>query len=76
MLNYFYLSMYYIFCRHLLLNSFSKLKTTIIFSFIDHHKHILGVPPIQSHGAEADCLALLHITLTLGSDWNNKFKLP
>ena len=39
------------------------------FSLINLHKHLLGCPPAQSHGAEADCLALLRITAVLGKDW-------
>ena len=39
------------------------------FSLINLHKHLLGFPPDQSHGAEADCLTLLRTTAMLGSDW-------
>ena len=42
------------------------------------HSRLLGVPPVQSHGAEADCLALLRVTSALGQDWldyvNNNYK--
>ena len=48
---------------------FPNLEMPSSFSLVNLHKHILGVPPIQAHGAEADCLALLRITSTLGSDW-------
>ena len=41
------------------------------FSLINLHKHLLGFPPNQSHGAEADCFALLRTTAMLGSDWMN-----
>ena len=39
------------------------------FALINLHKHMLGCKPIMSHGAEADCLALLRITAVLGKDW-------
>ena len=39
------------------------------FSLVNLHSHFLGVPPSQSHGAEADCLALLRTTTMLGHDW-------
>jgi len=39
------------------------------FSLINLHKHLLGCAPVQSHGAEADCLALLRVTATLGQEW-------
>ena len=44
------------------------------FSLVNLHKHIFGIPPVQSHGAESDCLALLRITSTLGSEWINWIK--
>ena len=39
------------------------------FSLVNLHKHMLGCPPTKSHGAEADCLALLRITAVLGKEW-------
>jgi three prime repair exonuclease-1 len=39
------------------------------FSLINLHKHLLGFPPDQSHGAEADCLTLLRTKAMLGSEW-------
>ena len=39
------------------------------FSLVNLHSHFLGVPPSQSHGAEADCLDLLRTTTMLGQDW-------
>jgi len=39
------------------------------FSLINLHTHLLGRPPAQSHGAEADCLALLRVTSMLGREW-------
>jgi DNA polymerase III epsilon subunit-like protein len=39
------------------------------FTLLNLHKHLLGVPPAQSHGSEADCLALLRTTAVLGNDW-------
>ena len=39
------------------------------FSLVNLHKHMLGCPPTKSHGAEADCLALLRITALLGKEW-------
>jgi DNA polymerase III epsilon subunit-like protein len=39
------------------------------FSLINLHKHLLGFPPAKSHGAEADCLALLRTTAVLGKEW-------
>ena len=53
---------------------FPNLEPPSSFSLVNLHMHILGVPPIQAHGAEADCLALLRITSTLGSDWINWVK--
>ena len=32
---------------------------------------LLGCPPEQSHGAEADCLALLRVTAVLGEEFLN-----
>ena len=54
---------------------FPNLRPPTSFSLVNLHTHIFGVPPIQSHGAEADCLALLRITSTLGSDWINWVKI-
>ena len=39
------------------------------FKLVNLHKHLLGALPSKSHGAEADCLALLRTTAVLGSDW-------
>ena len=39
------------------------------FSLINLHKHMLGCKPTMSHGAEADCFALLRITAVLGKNW-------
>ena len=39
------------------------------YSLIRLHKHFLNCAPAWSHGAEADCLALLRITATLGQEW-------
>jgi len=39
------------------------------FSLISLHEHLLGYKPTISHGAEADCLALLRITAVLGEKW-------
>ena len=39
------------------------------FSLMNLHRHFLGFVPSQSHGAEADCLALLRTTAMLGQDW-------
>ena len=33
------------------------------------HSRLLGVSPVQSHGAEADCQALMRVTGALGQDW-------
>ena len=46
-----------------------KLTTPHSFSLINLHKHMLDCKPIRSHGAEADCLALLRTTSALGNDW-------
>lgn len=54
---------------------FPNLRTPASFSLVNLHTHIFGVPPVQSHGAEADCLALLRITSVLGSDWINWVKI-
>jgi three prime repair exonuclease-1 len=39
------------------------------FSLINLHLHLLGYQPHKSHGAEADCLALLKTTAALGYEW-------
>lgn len=49
--------------------NFSNQAPPKSFSLINLHKHLLGFPPDQSHGAEADCLTLLRTTAMLGSEW-------
>ena len=44
-------------------------STPTSFTLGNLHKHLLGVAPSQSHGAEADCLALLRTSAVLGEDW-------
>ena len=39
------------------------------FSLINLHVHLFGCTPARSHGAEADCLALMRITARLGQEW-------
>ena len=39
------------------------------YSLINLHTHLLGCPPAQSHGSEADCLSLLRTTAVLGTEW-------
>ena len=39
------------------------------FSLINLHEHVLKYSPPISHGAEADCLALLRITAVIGDKW-------
>jgi len=39
------------------------------YSLLNLHKHLLGEAPSQSHGAEADCMALLRTTAMMGRDW-------
>ena len=39
------------------------------FSLINLYMNILGYSPTISHGAEADCLALLRITAVIGDKW-------
>jgi DNA polymerase III epsilon subunit-like protein len=39
------------------------------FSLVNLHNHLLGFPPLKSHGAEADCLTLLRTTAAIGRDW-------
>ena len=48
---------------------FSDQRIPTSFKLVNLHNHLLGVPPAQSHGAEADCLALLRSTAVLGIDW-------
>ena len=48
---------------------FSNQRMPTSFSMINLHQHLLGCPPGTSHGAEADCLALLRITAVLGNEW-------
>jgi hypothetical protein len=48
---------------------FSECEYPQSFSLINLHKHLLGYSPTISHGAEADCLALLRITVVLGEKW-------
>ena len=54
--------------------SFSNQILPTSFSLLNRHMHILGIPPTQSHGAEADCLALLRTTAALGRKWINWVK--
>ena len=39
------------------------------FSLVNLHRHLLGCPPEQSHGAEADCLSLMRATAAIGDKW-------
>jgi len=39
------------------------------YSLVNLHKHLLGEAPSQSHGAEADCMALLRTTAMMGREW-------
>ena len=41
------------------------------YSLINLHKHLIGYYPIQSHGAEVDCSALIRTTAVLGIEWVN-----
>ena len=43
--------------------------TPTSFSLINLHKYFFGCTPIQSHGAEADCLTLIRTTAALGNEW-------
>ena len=54
---------------------FPNFRTPASFSLVNLHTDIFGRPPIQSHGAEVDCLALLRITSMFGSDWINWVKI-
>merc|ERR1719483_1772433 len=47
----------------------SKKSIPQSYSLINLHKHLLSCKPTRSHGAEADCLALLRTTSALGNDW-------
>jgi DNA polymerase III epsilon subunit-like protein len=49
--------------------NFNNIGSPRSYSLINLHKHLLGVYPTQSHGAEADCLTLLRTTLVLGREW-------
>ena len=49
--------------------NFFSLSSPTSFSLINLHRHLLGFYPVQSHGAEADCLALIRTTAVLGKDW-------
>ena len=53
---------------------FTNQSSPSSFSLVNLHKHMFGITPAQSHGAEADCLALLRITAGLGSEWINWLK--
>ena len=48
---------------------FSACDSPHSFSLMSLHEHLLGYKPTISHGAEADCLALLRITAVLGEKW-------
>ena len=48
---------------------FSNPDAPTSFSLINLHKHFLGYPPEQSHGAEAGCLSLMRTTAALGIEW-------
>ena len=51
----------------------SHASTPKSYSLINLHSHFLGFVPTQSHGAEADCLALIRTTAMLGQDdWVEK----
>ena len=47
----------------------SKKSIPQSYSLINLHKHLLSCKPTRSHGAEADCLALLRTTAVLGNEW-------
>jgi DNA polymerase III epsilon subunit-like protein len=56
------------------LRSVKKMKISPLcipssFSLVNLHNHLLGFPPLKSHGAEADCLTLLRTTAMIGRDW-------
>jgi hypothetical protein len=48
---------------------FSECEYPKSFSLINLHKQLLGYLPTISHGAEADCMALLRITAVIGDKW-------
>ena len=50
------------------------IQYSIISSFllVSIHKNLLGGLPTQSHGAEADCMALMRITNAIGIDLKAK----
>ena len=50
------------------LEFFAKESSTS-YSLRNLHKQLLGSLPAQSHGAEADCLALLRTTSVFGMEW-------
>ena len=58
-------------------NQFDQIKksTPKSFSLINLHNHLLSSKPTISHGAEADCLALLRTTSALGKEWLNWLKM-
>lgn len=58
-----------IFKRRERLKKCSKIENPRSYALINLHKHMLGVYPEQSHGAEADCLTLLRTTSVLGNEW-------
>ena len=39
------------------------------YSLINLHRQLLGSSPMESHGAEVDCLALIRTTSILGVEW-------
>jgi len=39
------------------------------YSLTNIHKFLLGSNPLQSHGAEADCLSLIRATAAIGEEW-------
>ena len=50
-------------------DSMLNYSSPLSFSLVNLHKHLLGCLPSVSHGSEADCLALLRITVVMGKDW-------
>jgi len=48
---------------------FTNTNRPTSFSLVNLHHHLLGAKPKSSHGAEADCLALLRVAAALGQDW-------
>ena len=51
------------------IHDYSRRTEPESYSLIRLHQHFLNCAPARSHGAEADCLALLRITSTLGQEW-------